>query len=117
MSFFSGKKFLVCRAKHTWSYPDQVHTNRRFFYVGDDRDGYLFGEDRYDMEGLAGLLPPDLEPDNIDFEPPIEAQTLYADGYWGRPVIPVEVYAYRPLTGKQRTELKSILSARLREAV
>ena len=111
-----GKKILICLARLTWSNPYNVR-GEKFYYVNDGRECFLsntefttmkeLAEELHEGIGLSGPLSPG---DKIIYKPQTDSETIWADGYFGRPAIPAEVYCYESLKRKLRKELESHLT-------
>lgn len=109
------KDVLVCIARHVWSNPYNVR-GEKYYYLDDGKSCVLSNVTCTSIKDLAkdmhtglGISGPVFPQDNIIYKPFVEAETIYADGYFGRPLVPADVYRYEPLKRKQRKELEKHL--------
>ncbi len=112
-------KVVICKSKLVWSNPDYVRKDNNFFYVEDSRGREIkichINSGLVDLEEFAedlrkGLdISKPLTEDSLDFAPPTYSETTYLDGYFGRPLVPHQVYRYYPLKRKEIKELKRLL--------
>ena len=111
-----AKEILVCNAKKVWRTPANT-PNEKYFLIDDGKKTFLT---QVSLEELAGFLIKgvflseplyaDSREPKIVYKPKISAQTIYEDGFFGRPLIPVEVIAFSPLRKKQVKELEEKLN-------
>jgi hypothetical protein len=111
-------KVIICKSKLVWSNPDYVRRDNNFFFVEDLR-GNKIQSVHTSCEGELKKLAQDLqkglyvsEPvteDSLVFTPPLLSETTYLDGYFGRPLVPHQVFRYYPLKRKEIKELKQLL--------
>ena len=108
----SKKSVLVCKSKCVVSGLQAVYKNNKFFYADDGKKGFLT---RCDIPKLAcelheGLsLSGPVKLDEINYVPPQTAMITYLDGYFGRPLIPNNIYVLSSLSRKERKELHNYM--------
>ena len=116
-----GKEVLVFIAKLVWTNPQNYVRGEKYYCIDDGKVRH-FSNIKCTMEELADtmhkgryLSEPVYPQDKIIFKPPCKAETIYGDGYFGRPLVPSRVYCYESLKRKQIKQLENHL-ARLRRA-
>ncbi len=112
------KEIFVYRATHFWSQGSGYIRKDRYWYVIDDKvDGASFSNaELHDMKDLAKELYQRLQPgDTVSYKPPVSSETMYGDGFWGRPLVPSNYFEYKPLKRKQIKELQGYLERLLKQ--
>lgn len=109
----STKSVLVCKAKWVVSGLNAVYKNNKFFCVTDGKKGVHtncsipeLARELY--EGF--FLSEPVKSDEINYVPSQTAMITYLDGYFGRPLIPSNIYVLSSLSRKERKELNAIMS-------
>jgi hypothetical protein len=108
----AGREILVCMVRTVWSNGTDKGDKEKFYLVSDGKEEYQTNIECITLEKLAkdictGLClsgPLGLE-DRVIFEPPVGRQTIYTDGYFGRPKVPSHVEKYWPLKKKDIQKL------------
>jgi hypothetical protein len=104
------KEVIVGIAKHIWTNPNRIK-GETFYFIFDAQGEQLLNVKSFSLEGLAetirygiGYTPFGNEYKIIN-APGSSNETLFLDGYFGRPLVPAAVYNYRPLKRKQLNEI------------
>jgi len=113
------KRIIICNATLMWTNPGSVPREKYIlFRVIRERkleECFINAAD-YEECGLtetarqlANIINSNAKIKEISFKPEISSYTAYADGLFGRPLIPAEFYVFKPLKRKQRIELSQKL--------
>lgn len=104
------RSVLVCNAKLVWT--PSSSPNEHYILVTDTgRDGsYLTNRECASFEEIAEEILSLGADFKIVYEPGVPMEMLYVDGYFGRPLIPVEGYQLSKLNRRQVKELETHLS-------
>lgn len=108
-------EFNIFRAKEVWSNPDIVR-GEMFYEIRDGHSSMLSNIECTSMKDMAetlytgaGISKNFMPGDTINHRPPRSVETVYIDGYFGRPIVPAAVYKYSPLKRAELKELKEEL--------
>lgn len=115
MKALEEKKIIICNATLMWKKPSDIPREKYILFsisgTKDEESVYVNAKDgescglteiarlMADSISAAGKIP------EIMFKPEIDSFTVYADGLFGRPLIPVEVWVLTPLKRRQKAEL------------
>jgi len=108
----AGREILVCMVRTVWSNGTDKGDKEKFYLVSDGAEEHHANIECTTLEELAKEICEGLclsaalgLDDKVILEPPISHRTIYADGYFGRPLIPSHVEKYWPLKKKDAKEL------------
>lgn len=113
------REITICNATLMWTNPSSVPRKKYILFsisgVKTEKDHFVNATDDEDcgLAQIARLLANAISTidkiPEIVFKPEIDSFTVYRDGFFGRPVIPANVWALKPLKRRQKVELSKRL--------